>query len=278
MSTEKDEFLEFNTPWLKLGEDTVSEEDYVISSESAFEIPLNTNEVKDCFYNQAKHRITRTSCGIFGALGCVSDLTWYRFSDDELLEAHHLAVAEFGLVVGEWMKMSEAVDCARTFWSKKFPENKIKSFRTLIGTATFNEWLEKWHSFAVGYRTSKEYFIDSQEDWKVDGENFPKVGGHLVRANKKNVKTWIDDNYIGVKKFNSYTNEKLEVLRKNGVYFRSAYIFLYDKSVEAQIKDNIDLSLAKEWYDLWLFNWLNPRQPASRQEVVAIVMKAMKLK
>jgi len=53
----------------------------------------------------------------------------------------------------------------------------------------------------------------------------------------------IRDNYFGKKKFNSYTNNKVEILRKNGHFFPSAYIFLYEDKRDIQAQED---KIAKE--------------------------------
>lgn len=210
---------EYENPWIQFDE---NENDWIIASESTLEIPRNTNTIKH-YYNQAAQKRTYSWCGIYASLGAISDLTWYKFTTQEILECIDLAEAKYGWVEWEGMYLSKAIDCARAYWNTKFPEKKVFSTRFTLGDDTSLEALQKWHSLVVWYKTSREYNLDSQDDGMIQGKDFPKWGGHLVRCNKG---VYIDDNYDGVKKYNRYENDKIFELKKNEVYFPSAYLFL----------------------------------------------------
>ena len=206
----------------------------------------------------------------------ISDLTWYEFTAKDKEEIQKLAVDKYWLKVPWGMYMSKAVDCLRHWWNKKFPDKKLMSFRLTIWDKDFAEALIQKHSLVVWYRTSKEYYNDSQDDWIVTWEDFPKNWWHLVRTNFFSQTIKIDDNYFWTKKWNTYTNNKIKELQKNWVFFPSAYLFLYDTSMEDEIKANIDLEWAKEMFEKWYWNGLNPRSPMSRQEVMTVLNKLSK--
>lgn len=274
--------IENDVNWLILDDNTISELDYLIGSIADVKIPENLNKTR-FFYNQANMRDknniylnTRWSCGLFGSMGAISDLTWYEFTKDDILEIQKLAIDKFGLSVPWGMYMSKAVDCLRTWWNAKFPDNKLITFRTTIWTDVFLEALEKNHSPVIWYRTSVEYSKDSQDNWIVDWEDFPNDwGGHLVRTNF-NSEIKIDDNYVWWKPYNTYTNNKLVKLKEKWVFFPSAYLFLYDTSMTDQIKNDIDLDNAKKFFARGFTNWLNPRKPLSRQEFWATMEVMLK--
>lgn len=257
---------------LILDDNTVSEEDYIFWADK-FDIPENTNKEKH-FYNQATLTRTRNACALYGCAWAVSDLTWYKFTQKELLEITLLAEKEFWWKENIGMYMYKAVDCLRKYWNLNFPDTKLESYRISIGDKNFIEALQKNHSLVIGYRTSKEYYNDTQSDWVVNGEDFPKNGGHLVRTNF-NTAVKIDDNYFETKPYNTYTNEKLVKLKDNWVFFPSAYIFIKEKTMDEVIKSNIDLSGAKDMFDKWYWNGLNPRQPMSRQEVMVVLKRIL---
>lgn len=275
------ENFEIEHSWLILDKNTISEADFMIAADDNIKIPENTN-TKRFFYDQSAlkwekpYLHTWWSCWLFWNMWAISDLTWYEFTEEDKLEIQKLAVDEYGLQVPGGMYMSKAVDCLRTWWNKKFPENKLLSFRTTIWSDLFNEVQAKWHSLVVWYKTSPEYFKDSQDDGKISKEDFPKKWGHLVRTNFNTI-VKIDDNYFGKKKFNTYENNKIVKLKENWVFFPSAYFFLKDTSIQDKIKNNIDLDLAKTGFDLWIFNGLKPRESVSRQEVVVMILRAIML-
>lgn len=267
---------ENETPWIILDEKTISIQDYIIWRENPLYIPENTN-INKYFYNQRTKRepTTSWSCWIFASMWCISDLTWYEFNEEDINEINQLAIDKYGLEIWVGMYMSKAVDCVRDWWNIN-KDKKLISFRTTIWSEEFADWLKKNHSFAVWYRLSSEYYRDSQDDWIINKLDFPKNGGHLVRVNfDEHIQ--IDDNYEWSKKYNTYINNYINVLKENWVYFPSAYLFLYDETMEDEILNNIDLNWAKEWYLLGLWNWLDPRKSASRQETVVMIMNALEL-
>lgn len=262
-------------PGLLLSSDTISEKDYLIWAIENIVIPQNINK-KVFQYNQAKKRTPTTawSCGLFWSGGAISDLTGYEYTEDDWNRLNAKWIKSYWLVVWMWMTMYRAVDCARDDRNERHPDNKISTYRLEIGSELFAEALRKWHSMVVGYKTSDEYLKDSQDDWVISWEDFPQEWGHLVRSlYNKNI--LIRDNYFGKKKFNEYINNKINKLKENGVYFNSAYIFLYDKTMNDIIKDNIKIENAKIAFDLWIFNGLNPQGTASREEVAAMIVKAL---
>ncbi len=268
------ENTEIKYQWLILDKNTISELDYKLWSEwTDIKIPKNTNTERR-FYNQWKSERTGNWCWLFWSAWAVSDLTWYKFSIEELLDIVNLAEKWYGRTEKWWMYMSKAIDCVRAWRNKKFPKNKITSFRTTIWSEIFKEWLNKNHTFVVWYRTSKEYYKDSQDDWIISWEDFPKNWWHLVRTNLNTV-IKIDDNYFWTKKHNTYTNNKIKKLVDNWVFFPSAYLFLKDTTMKDEIRDNIDLEKAKEMFDLWYWNGLSPRQSMSRQEVMTVLWRIL---
>jgi hypothetical protein len=263
---------ELQNPWIILNSDTISARDYIIGAENPLVIPPNLNTDK-YLYNQWIKRTPTTawSCWLFSAMWCISDLTGYQFTEEDIQEINALAISTYWLLIWVWMYMSRAIDCVRDWWNAKFPDKKLLSFRWVVWDDQFIEWLNKGHSFAVWYHTSSDYLKDSQDNWVINKDNFPTDwGGHLVRTNFEDTIN-IDDNYEWTKDYNTYVNNKIKDLKDKWVYFPSAYLFLYDLSMEDQIINNIDLEWAKAEYLLWTWSWMNPRDNMSRQEVMQVI-------
>jgi len=251
----------FNT-WLI---DEVSDNDYLFWSDN---ITINQNTNKDKYwYNQALQLRTRNACVIYWNCGVISDLTWYKFSEAEILEIVYLAEKSYGWSESWWMAFARWTDCVRNWWNKKFPDNKLITFRLDIWSEKFFEALDKWHSLTVWYKTSKDYLLDSQEDWEIQWEDFKKNWWHLVRLYKKWNNLRIIDNYDWKKIYNDYINNKIEKLQKNWVYCISAYLYLFNNDyMSEQIKDNMSLINAKRFFDRGYTNWLDPKNPITREE------------
>jgi len=272
---------ELNNGWL-LEWNIVSELDYLLWSSNPLVIPKNEN-TNNYFYNQGKLTRTLNACVLYANAASLGYLMNYEFSNEELLEIVLSAEKDYGRVENYWMHISKWVDCVRHYWNNKFPNRKVKTFRMVVGDEDFAEALKMNHRVVVGYRTSREYYRDSQDNGIVDWEKFIDfIGGHAVSslfgvAEVISTNKWIliQDNYTGSKPFNIYYNNNISKLKDSWTFFHSAYIYLKDETMTDTIKDNIDLEKAKEAFELWIFNWLNPRQPASRQEVVVMIMNAI---
>ena len=217
--------------------------DYMVSSEVELKIPYNENKIKH-FYDQSAQARTRNACGLFASAWAISDYTGSKFTTKQLLDIVALAEKSYGWKETQGMYMSRAVDCVRTWWNLNNPDKKLMSFNLKIGTDKFHEAIRKGHSLAIGYNTGNDYTIDSQKDGIVEIETYRENGGwHLVRCAFDLDNILIRDNYFGKKKFNSYTNNKVEILRKNGHFFPSAYIFLYEDKRDIQAQED---KIAKE--------------------------------
>ena len=268
--------METKYQWLIINAHTINKTDYLLWGDNDYDIPTNHNDSR-YYYNQWKLYRTRNACTLYWSAGAISDLTWYFFPEKELLDIVDLAEREYWWKENVWMYMYKAVDCLRKWWNDKFPSNKLTSFRISIWDSKFKEALQKWHSLVVWYRTSNKYYDDSEDDGKIEWLNFPKDGWwHLVRTNQSNTSIKIDDNYVWEKKYNTYINNNIVELKDKWVFLPYAYIFLKDISVSNKIRDNIDLEWARNQFDKWLWNWLNPREPISRQEVMTIIDRLIK--
>ena len=263
---------EVKYPWLIY---EVSDYDYLIWWIENVVIPQNINTTRH-FYNQATKRNPSTSwsCWLFWSMWVISDLTWYQFTETDINAINNKAIKSYWLALKLWMTMYRAVDCVRDYWNEQNPNKKLSSYRFDIWDKLFAEALRKWHTMVVWYKTSNEYLKDSQDDWVISWEDFKKWSWHLVRVLfNKNI--LITDNYYWTKKYNEYIVNKINKLKENWVYFTSAYLFLYDKTMTNIIRDNIKLENAKIGFDLWLWNWLNPQSPMSREEAIAVIVKAI---
>lgn len=250
--------------------DKVKDTDYLFWTDN-ITISQNKNTIK-YEYNQAEQTRTRNACVIYWNCWVISDLTWYKFSESELLEIVDLAEKSYGWSESWWMAFARWTDCVRNWWNTKFPDKQLITFRLDIWSEYFYEALDKWHSLTVWYKTSKDYLIDSQDNWEIQWEDFKKWWWHLVRCYKKWNNIRIIDNYSWKKIFNDYINNNLEVLQKNWVFFISAYLYLLkDETMKEEIKNNIDLENAKKFFDRGYTNWLNPKAPITREEMFALL-------
>ena len=219
--------------------------DYRLSGEDKQFIPFNTN-VKKFYYNQAEFRgkvtsdvyneyeETRFSCALFWTMWTISDLTGYEFTKEDILAINRSAIDDYGLSIPWGMWFYQAVDCVRHYWNDVLKFKRLASFRAIIWDEIYTELMSKNHSVIVWYKTSTEYYNDSQDNWVLEGEDFDIGWGHCVRNNHYDFNR-IEDNYEWLKEYNDYDILHLEKLKENGVYFASAYYFLYEEE-ESEFK------------------------------------------
>jgi len=132
-------------------------------------------------------------------------------------------------------------------WSNKINWEKTSKapYYAILGSSY-------WHWFIwIGYNDEKKVIICKNSYW--DGV----------------FDDWIF--YIPYSAFNVllYQNKYSLIDKING----GQAVLDYKQS----IVDNINLESAKEGYKKGIWNWLNPRQPASRQEVVTMLMRGLEL-
>lgn len=98
---------------------------------------------------------------------------------------------------------------------------------------------------------------------------------------------WYDDDYMGwcfILK-NSYWSERYDNWKMYLKYtdfnllFTSKYSLIDQEDpileYKKQIMENIDLEKAKEMFEKWYWNWKNPRDPMSRQEVMTVLWRIL---
>jgi len=269
-----------------LDEQTISENDFLlwnIEEKTLNDYLANTKEDDpQHFYNQWALTRTRNGCTLFWSFWAVSDLTWYKFTQKEILEIHDIAEAKYKWKEANWGWIYKWVDCVRDYWNAKNPSKELVSFRVDLKSSKDLDIIKKLYNakktLVIWYRTTIEHYRDSQDNWILDSKAFistwaKQTWWHCVRYNhSQNI-----DNYEGRKKFNSYENNQLVWLAKEWTYFPSAYVYFYKEEFESIFKDVQEwaaffnaIKWAKEngitkWYDDWTFR---PSQSISRWEMI----------
>lgn len=246
-------------------------------------------------YNQAQlhtsqpYEDTRWSCALFGNFGAVSDLTWYEFTKSDILEIQKSAVDNYWLEMHKWMYLDKARDCVRNWWNNKNPNKRLITFTINLrdnsekNIKILNELYKKNKTLVIWYHTTKEHYVDSQDNGVLDLDAFLSAGyednwWHCVRYNKaRNI-----DNYYEYKKYNIYENNKLVALSNEWTYFKYAYVYFFAEDFEKIFTDVYEWAPfydAIKWAkDKWLVNWYDdgsfrPNDKISRWEFVWILKK-----
>lgn len=290
--TQKPNYLDVE--WMYAGahlsDETIAETDFILWTDEAGSLATLDlrNNLNDYIYeyNQGAKRRTRNACTLYSACGTLWDTMGYKFSEDELLEICALAEAKYGWAENAGGYLYKAVDCVRHWWNAKFSDNQIKTYRVELGTTQAERALNKGYSIMCGYKTSPEYFNDTQDNQRVDNKTYSGyTGGHAVRTRiwiqddtymSKNVVAvlkWNDviiDNYFWKKKYNVYENKYIAQLKAHGAFFKWGYVFVAVPKKD-EIRDNIPLQDAKELYDKGITNGRNPQDTIPKYEVWALI-------
>lgn len=249
------DFTDFidNENWAILDENSISDNDYLLWSVEHDSLNKHLNNIKPdnviYGYNQASTRRTRMACTLYWNIWAVSDLTEYKFSHQEILEICDIAEKDYGWSESRGWYIFKWVDCVRNYWNNNNPDKQIVSFRINLKTDTeiLNK-LEWKKTLVIWYRTTREHYVDSQDNWVLDKKCFiscwaKQLWGHCIRYNnQENI-----DNYKGHKKYNAYYNNNLQFLSKEWTYFKYAYVYFYKNDVKDIIK--------KSDYDKYLERW-----------------------
>jgi len=275
--------------WAILDQNTISENDFLLWNLE--EKTLNdylenvTPDNPSNFYDQADLKRTRNWCTLFWSFGAVTDLTWHIFSKEEILEIHNIAEKKYWWKENHWGYIYRAVDCVRNYWNTKNPWKEIISFRVDLRSQKDLDLIVKLYkakkTLVIWYKTTTEHWKDSQDNWILDKDCFVSCGakvhwGHCIRYNH-----WLNiDNYINHKKHNSYINEKLVKLSKEGTYFPSAYVYFYKEDFETWIfkdvlKDDAFYGQIKNIKDKWIIHWypdwtFKPNKTITRGEMAVV--------
>jgi len=288
MNNLEKEFLELEW-WAILDQNTISKNDFLLWNLEKDKLEDYLDNIKPetpkIFYNQAKLNRTRNACTLFWSFWAVSDLTGYNFSEKEILEICDIAEKYYGWREDYGWYIYKAVDCVRNYWNKKFPEKKLVSFRIDLKSEKDLEIIKKLYearkTIVIWYRTTKEHYIDSQDNWVLDRDCFVSCGSKITGWHCIRYNFWMNiDNYIDRKKYNSYVNEKLVKLVKEWTYFISWYVFFYKDEFDEIFSDVQEwapfyeaIKWAKEnwiihWYDDWTFR---PNNSITRGETIWVL-------
>lgn len=179
-------------------------------------------------YNQDKNWF-KSWCVFHAWLGCISDLTMYRFSKKEIEDVWKLAKEKYLRQEWVWMYVVDWADCVVEYWNTLFPDKKLYKYIIDTGSNQELELMKKWYSIHNWFRWNATYSKDKNDDCELDEAKFWELTyWHSIRK----VMDWdwnirVVDNYFGSAKCNIYTLKQYQELVKNGIYFIKSYVYLY---------------------------------------------------
>ena len=188
--------------------------------------------------------IHKNSCFVHWPFWCISDITWYRFTDEE-----RKAVVDYAWTTPFadpewWWYLSHWMKWAVNAYNRKFiKKHKLIYYR--IPIQDFDKFLDKWYSINCGYHTSREFSRDKLDDWIINFSWWkfaPWEWWHCVRMFKQDWKYKIVNNYPSTSKYNIFEIENPIELFESWIMFQYWYV--------TQIKEkSVEWWDVKDWYE-----------------------------
>lgn len=237
--------------WAILDNNSIKQDDYIFGSDLNLLLEHRKNENPIRYeYNQAAQYETRNYCTVYSAFTMLSHLMNKEFTDEEIIWVGKQMENDWKLDPSVWAYLSDAIDYVRKYWNTNNPNDKILSFRIKVWSIEFNEATLKGYSIQVWYKTSKELYNDSQDDWIVSAKDFTWNWWHAVTHYMD--KHYIIDNYKWKKKYNRYKIQYFDELLKDGTIFNYGYLFLKEKVLSFNI---INMWKYEKVFKLWESKW-----------------------
>ena len=228
-----------------------NDQDYLLAG-SEFNIDEIINLQKN-FWNfkitYCQKNINNSMCTIIAGCGILSNIFWYKFSKEELLELVELAKKEnppFQDGVGWYIY--KAVDLVRNYRNQKHPDKQVITYRLKNDSNLFWKLLKKGYMLQTWFKGNREFSADKMDNCKIDRVEkvWNPTYGHSIYfvLDKWKIKLFTIDSY-NCYKCNEYEVDNFKELVKNNVYFKYSYVFIPKKNIMTQLeKDIADIELA----------------------------------
>lgn len=181
-------------------------------------------------YNQARLLDWKLSsfCTVVSPIQILSSIYNYEMNDKDWEDLRAYAQAEYWYKPRKWHYIKTWVACACSWWNNKFKDKKILYIRTQLLDLSIIEIRDKNYWVAWWFQWNSLYKKDREDNWIVDWVSFwPHTYWHAVPIYRQNKQVQVRDSYKW-RKTNVYWLRDLSWLRKNNVYYPSAYIIVPD--------------------------------------------------
>lgn len=230
--------------------------------------------------NQASDKFTRSSCVLYSTAWALSDLTWYKFTQEDMVEITELAHSMWLKKEGWWMFLWNWPKVLKKWWKDRFHEDLI--YYRLDIKKDLDYVLDKWYTVISSYKTTEWYLLDILDNWQIDTIDGFKYRWwwHAIRI----VEKWkIVDSYKP-RPYNIYTNEHiLDFVEK--WKWRDYWFIILPKKLIMQDFIDVDknhpfykeiMELKSEWITNWYEDWtFRPDEPVSRWEMAVFINRLL---
>ena len=175
----------------------------------------------------------RSFCTVMSPIQVLSSQFNYELDVDDFEDLREFARMEYWYKEGKGNYIKTGVECAVDRWNRRFPEHRVIYLRVNILDPLVKEVRAKGYGVCWGYKWDRSYNLDRDDNAVVNGVDFWFTYGHAVPLYKDTDGVQVHDSYKG-RPTNVYGIQDLEWLRKNSVFYRSAYIIVPDPNAELE--------------------------------------------
>lgn len=158
-------------------------------------------------YNQWAAHWSSVSCTIFAAMGMLSDLINYQFTEDEMMEVDEMSYSRWRIrwqgwyvkdavkLVADWYNASEL---SKKYW-------KVAYYRiSKYADSLIEETLDKLYTIDWNHAVTDSYTKD-KADWMIDGTDFwTRTNWHSVDVINYKWQRSVKNSYKWLHKYNIY--------------------------------------------------------------------------
>ena len=143
-------------------------QDWELSAEELYKLPkLFPQNDKRFYYDQS----WTSDCTIYSALGAISDLWDYEFSQKEIDEVNEMSY-ERGRTRWGWWYVRDAVKLACDYWNEKNPDKTVAYYYiTKHETEKIRKILELWYNICTWFMGNWTYMKDREDNGQIDKKN-----------------------------------------------------------------------------------------------------------
>lgn len=235
--------------------------------------PLSEDNITELNQNEFADELWYALCTVYAPMGMLSDNTYIDITEKQRLELARKRSEQPDFNKNIWGYISVGVEIVASI------NNKLEILKVSTKTQHFFSLLGKNYRINIGLNI-KESWNSITGDWVISMMDIDKLWKRITWHSTSIVKIWdkyyIVDNYNGVKTYNIIELEVLQKMIDDDIIYEWAYIIFLNtnnlkEKMQEEILNSIKLLRAKEAFKLWIWNGLDWKDVATREETAAMV-------
>jgi len=247
------------------------EQDYLMGGTDLITLPPFPFSKRKIQYSQLDVPEGSYQCVPTSNMIAAANNLWIDFSLEERIKIRDLS-EQYWRVHRKGMWLYKWVDLVRNYINEN-KNIKVETRQVKNGSKLFYELLDRGFILNTWGLVNRKYVKYLNNDWIITSSESSSLWGDRYWHAFCIYKDWVSfiiENYPEKLKYNIIEIESLENLMKD-VLFDNSYIYMEKRDVS-----NIDIPEAIEWLKMGLWNGENANEPMTRQEVIAVIVRALK--